>query len=491
MLRVRTLAYAVFAAGLIALAGPAPPGAAGAGKVPRKLKARVVGGDVVLRWRPVAHARRYLIHRKLVGAGASRWMRRPFGVTTRHRWRDDRVRGGRTYAYRVAARLRSGRLTRASRTVRIKVRRARGPRLGTPPRPVLPRPTRFVSTTGNDAGNCTAVAPCRSFDRAYRQASPGQVVQVAAGSYGGQTIGNAGRAPGGAPVYFVPAPGAAVTTGEIEVYGTGVEIWDMTTNGWYVKTGANGVTFRGVDAQGAIFITSASNVSVIGGSVGPGDSTDPQIKAADTSGSAVPTNILIDGVDFHDWTRNADPDAHIECLQFGAGENVVIRNSQFRNCETQGLFFRSWGGTAHINNVTIENNWFDATTDGYYPIKVGLTDGQVYRNIAIRYNSGLQPFIVDPGSSANVTWVGNVAPRPSSACTNGQTFRFNVWAGAKCGPTDKNAPLRFVNAAAMDLHLAPGSPAISAGDPADHPARDRDGQPRPIGGLPDAGADER
>jgi hypothetical protein len=41
-----------------------------------------------------------------------------------------------------------------------------------------------------------------------------------------------------------------------------------------------------------------------------------------------------------------------------------------------------------------------------------------------------------------------------------------------------------------DLHLAPGSPALNRGDPGTYPARDIDGQSRPLGSGPDAGADE-
>ncbi len=40
------------------------------------------------------------------------------------------------------------------------------------------------------------------------------------------------------------------------------------------------------------------------------------------------------------------------------------------------------------------------------------------------------------------------------------------------------------------MHLAPGSAAIDAGDPESYPARDRAGDPRPLGAAPDAGAYE-
>jgi hypothetical protein len=54
------------------------------------------------------------------------------------------------------------------------------------------------------------------------------------------------------------------------------------------------------------------------------------------------------------------------------------------------------------------------------------------------------------------------------------------------------ASLGFANptAGSFDLHLAAGSPALNHGDPGNYPARDIDEQGRPLGGAPDAGADE-
>jgi hypothetical protein len=74
------------------------------------------------------------------------------------------------------------------------------------------------------------------------------------------------------------------------------------------------------------------------------------------------------------------------------------------------------------------------------------------------------------------------------------TYSYNVWRGAQCGPTDLNvASLGFLNSTpgSFDLHLAAGSPAINRGDPGNYPVADFDGQTRPMGGVPDAGADEK
>ena len=95
--------------------------------------------------------------------------------------------------------------------------------------PALPAATRFVAPAGSDAGTCTAPAPCRSLDRAYHVAVPGEVVEVAGGAYGAQTItpdpGKAGTgcataARLAACVAFTPAAGATVTMPSLAVGAT-------------------------------------------------------------------------------------------------------------------------------------------------------------------------------------------------------------------------------------------------------------------------------
>ena len=80
----------------------------------------------------------------------------------------------------------------------------------------------------------------------------------------------------------------------------------------------------------------------------------------------------------------------------------------------------------------------------------------------------------------------------------GVQYSYNV--GKKCGGAGQGgqpgssssgsvtAAFGWVNPGAYDFHLTPGSPAINAGDPADSPGHDRDGNARDS--TPDAGAYE-
>ena len=241
------------------------------------------------------------------------------------------------------------------------------------PPPAVPDPPTvtasvFLSPSGNDANGCSASAPCRTLDRGYHAAAPGAVVQLAAGSYpGGQITFDNSKVGASGRVVLSPAPGAAVTvSGELFVRAQHVELRDMAmAGGWQTDIAAADVVMRNLDAK-HLFINSSQGVSVIGGRVGPGVDYHPQIQSSTTT---PPRNILVDGVTFHDWTIS-DPSVHTECLQIGAGDGVTIRNSRFINCAATGnMHITHFGDSPRTRNVTIENNFFSTTINGYYAVQ--------------------------------------------------------------------------------------------------------------------------
>ena len=289
-------------------------------------------------------------------------------------------------------------------------------------------------------------------------------------------------------VYFRPAPSAGVSVSYIDVYGSHVEIRSLTTRGWYVRPGANDVTLRDVTSVGGgTFITSANDVNLLGGTIANANSVDGlQVKMSAVNGHVEPTNLLIDGLFIHDVTRVApEPSAHTECIQFTAGRNVVIRNSWFTDCSTQGVFFKEGLG-GEINNVLVENSWFGKLI-GYNTLI--FDDG--ISNMVARYNSFAQaPRLGGGVSTSNLSAYGN-AGIMSNGCGEGVVYRYNVWSASKCGSTDLQANPSFINPGALDLRLAANSPAINRGDPGAYPAIDVFGTARPLGGRADAGAHER
>jgi hypothetical protein len=280
-----------------------------------------------------------------------------------------------------------------------------------------------------------------------------------------------------------------VTVAGLAVDGSHVTFQGFTLNGdWITSQSTNDVTFRNLTVNGGIFINSSSNISVIGGSVGGIQDYKPQFGAWPPGTHS--TNILVDGVLFHDVTRT-DSAIHIECLLIGGIDGLIVRNSRFRNCSVVDLSITEMNGSGPPRNILIENNFFGAT-DGFFSLHFN-TNSTSLTNVLVRNNSSSESMSLgnEIPELTNVHVVGNVAPYQPWSCDKRITYSHNVWQGARCGPTDVNAPSQFRDPESGDFHLLPGAAAIGRGDPKSFPKRDIDGQLRPQGKRVDAGADER
>jgi hypothetical protein len=353
----------------------------------------------------------------------------------------------------------------------------------------------FLSPTGSDSAACTAAAPCKSFERAYLRAKPGEQVELAAGFYSGQQeIPVDASKTSAEDVIFRPAAGVAVRVQALDVFGKHVEVRDVTIDvDFYVKCHADDVTLRGSKAQ-LFFIRSADNVSIIDTEFGPSDVISQiGIISGESACEPAPRNILLDGVYMHDFT-NDDPAVHMECLTVQAFEGMVIRRSRFYHCEDFDVFFKARAPTIHSRDLVIENSWFDVPwPDGTSAIQFSEPDGgsPSFTNVLIRHNAFNGTLMLKPEVSyTNLAVIANVGTRNGGDCDQ-MTSSHNVWSGtAPCTTTDTQAPTGFVNQNGFDFHLTPGAAAIDHGHPTQHPATDIDGDPRPQGNAPDAGADE-
>ena len=360
-------------------------------------------------------------------------------------------------------------------------------------------PTLYVSTGGSDANPCTAAAPCLTFNRAYRRAAPGAVVDVRSGTYPEQAIGGTKAKPG---VVFRPARGARVTVDWFEVHADKLELRGFHTGGWNAHEDSDGFTARNLDAAN-FGIYGAANLRILGGDYGPsykpsGTTLVNYIAYGGTDTNPVgPRNVLIDGAYIHD-VRRGSASSHTECMFVNAGDGITIRNSRFQRCDVFDIFFTRGPYGPPATHVLLENNFFDeATVDGrydvcctYYAVRFSDQIGQL-DHVTLRYNSALQSLNVGTTNNVDVQLIANVGPRRQSECGGGIAFAYNVWTAARCSRTDRRAPSRFVDPEHLNLHLKRGSRAVNAGDPTNFPKRDIDGQRRPTGRRPDAGADER
>jgi hypothetical protein len=358
----------------------------------------------------------------------------------------------------------------------------------------------FISPVGSDLGRCTRAQPCAGFDRAYGVASPGTTIYVAAGRYGAERIqARPGR--GRPRVVIRPLANARVSvTGELTVAASHLELRDMTLNDLEIPREATDVTFRNIRNHG-FWMQGPTNISFVGGEVSCGAcSFHPHIDDGGPPDFRPPRDIVFDGVQFHDW-QAAAPDQHTECLQILAGDGITIRNSVFRNCATandgRGATANlqiSWlGNGPKTRNILIENNFF-YRSGNLYAIQSGD-----WQNLRFRFNSIAGPILIGGGwgDGTPVEVVGNIlqfsgcqAARTGTGPVAPLEYRHNVLDGGTCSSTDVDAPNGFVDAR-TNLRLRAGAAAIGRGDPASYPMRDIDGDRRPLGGRPDAGADER
>jgi hypothetical protein len=359
----------------------------------------------------------------------------------------------------------------------------------------------YVATNGSSTSACTQAAPCSTFNRAYTVAQPGDTVQVAAGSYSGQTINAAPLPAGAASVVFEPATAGAVTVSSLRVnQGGAIEFRDFTVTGDTYNgcncaaSGQAGsvvreITYRRIKMQ-QLFIRGADKISYIDGEVGPNGADDGMNWITQPyQSSDPPTDILLDGMRIHDFTKH-NSGSHVDCLGIEMADGVTIRNSRFWTCAHFAIIFGTEGiGPTMPRNLTIENNFLDCcdpSGGGYYSI--GLGDAV---NVLIRFNSmTLGIGWLDPGGDGVTNDIidSNVIANNSSANCSKAVWRYNVVArGSACGGRLAGAAFRDPP---RDLHLRRGARAIRFGNPKSYPGRDIDGQRRPKGRRPDAGADE-
>jgi chitodextrinase len=345
----------------------------------------------------------------------------------------------------------------------------------------------FVAPGGSDSGSCTQGNPCGSLNRAYAVASLGQTVEVAGGTYSGQTIDQTPKT-GTGTVLFRPAAGASVVLGSITVHRAAhIEFRDFTvTSSTLNRQQASWITYRGITMR-QFLVRSADHISYIDSEVGPNGSNDGMnwITAAyETTDPA--TDVLLDNVRIHDFTKH-NSGAHVDCIGIDDVDGLVIRNSRLWNCEHFSIIFGDDNSSGRAaRNALLENNFFDCCYSGYYSLGFGGVDGPM----TVRFNSMTLGMGWLGGSVEGLTLDSNVVSGNNSANCSEATWRYNVVAsGSSCGGGGVVAPTGFVGEP-DDLHLTAGAAAINLGNPTAYPATDIDGQARG-GNRPDAGADER
>src|SRR6266542_3509619 len=380
----------------------------------------------------------------------------------------------------------------------------------------------------SDTGPGTSTQPFCTIKPAASQATAGQTVQVASGTYPELvTVSNSG-APG-SPIVFSAAPGASVTVsgqangfklaGKSYVTIQGFTVANTWSYGFYVSSPSSNVTGSGNTVSGtqshAIYVSpSSSNVTVndnqvsgitgygfwansssgvtvsgntislVSGNVSHDNSNDGIFLDATTTGVRVTGNEAFGnargysraapGIDVRGYNntvdRNISHDNEDSGFQFytGSHDNLVVDNLSYGNGD-HGI--DDLGST---NQRIISNTVYDNVAAGIN-VEGSSTGATIENNIAV--DNGIN----SPRTSGNI--------RVDSTSTTGTTVNYNLvflsvpdvmyqWGSDKYDSLqafraatgmeshrDQDDP-SWVAAASGDFHLLAGSPAIDSADSA-------------------------
>ena len=349
--------------------------------------------------------------------------------------------------------------------------------------PGAPGPSRvmYLSPDGRNEGRCTARAPCRTLDFAYRNAPGGSTVLLRGGQYSGQWIGGEGPDRTAGLVTFRPSPGAAVSfSGTINVFDSHVElrglhVQDVTVGDFDQTAGRpNPTDVRLIDLHGRNFqIDSATHVTVKGGSWGPASACGGPYGGTNNSirdiTGVVPSDILIEDTTIHDVQSFNLAECHIEGLAIFAGRRVTVRNSRFYGNSIYDAFVQANSGP--ISDLSFEGNWMampvgtngaeNGTVIGFSAITSGVTlTGNRFNYIVSLDDDGLNPVFSD------FKLIGNVGVLPYGGCgLRGIDWEHNLWRNGACSHSDVSMHGRALpyrngsNGSRLDYRITRAAPA--------------------------------
>ncbi|MBM0107757.1 hypothetical protein JM946_23680 [Steroidobacter sp. S1-65] len=293
--------------------------------------------------------------------------------------------------------------------------------------------TRFVSTSGVDAGDCT-VNPCRTIPFAIDNADDGDTIRIAPGTYT-ETFAITSRTD-----LTIEGESAATTI----IQGDGVSALIRVRS-------SLGLTIRDLTVRdGGPFVEGGGQVEGGGISVfGPHSS----------SNSVVLENLILTGnhgpnggaIGFQGGALTIVNCLIVDNAAINAGGAMIVRNDS----------------TVTMEATTVANNHASFLAGGV------VNEAHLTVRNSIFWNNTLEQIHTNPAG-------------PPAVATS---VRFSDIQGGHAGLANIDQDPLFVDAANGDFRLRSGSPAIDAGKNSGAPATDLDGKARPIDGDGDGIAD--
>jgi hypothetical protein len=333
----------------------------------------------------------------------------------------------------------------------------------------------------------------RTFDQAYDQVQPGDIIEVPAGSHPNQNITGTKSA----RVTFRAV--GQVNVGHITVNADNVTLDGIDTNSTTVSNDTPADTINDVRVEGMhtkrMYIQNVRNYTVTDSEFGP----NPGIILVMIGAWPESQNVTFERSYFHDNPPDS-PEDHLECIFSTGIQGLTVRGSRFERCGYFGILNGMCCGAArNPSRLVFENNHFGPTMrwnnggpeqSAPYSIMLGVPVNGQSRIVGNHFVTG--PSVSGPfeslvacgntGAGLNsglaASWdLPCAGTLPASVCSNGLDDDLD-------GLTDFPADLGCISA--IDDSEAP-------------PDRDRDGVPDttdacpqqagPVGGCPDSDAD--